>query len=72
MAIREMPVHERLGRIDAADRNKPRRKVLILGAGMAGLSAAYELEQRGHTVRLLESSGRVGGRVFTHRFADDT
>lgn len=30
-------------------------KVVILGAGMAGLSAAYELEKRGHTCVILEA-----------------
>lgn len=72
MIIAEMSVSERLARIDAADQGKPRRKVLILGAGMAGLAAAYELEQRGHEVRVLEGSKRVGGRVFTHHFQDGT
>ncbi len=44
------------------------RRVTILGAGIAGLVAAYELERLGHSVRILEGSARVGGRVWTHRF----
>lgn len=45
----------------------PRRKVLILGAGMAGLSAGYELRRAGHDVHILEARHRVGGRVYTLR-----
>jgi monoamine oxidase len=46
-------------------------KVIIIGAGMAGLCAAYELEQRGHTVTILEAEAEhLGGRVRTMRFAD--
>lgn len=43
------------------------QKVLVLGAGMAGLSAAYELMRAGHEVEVLEAQTRVGGRVFTMR-----
>ena len=50
----------------------PARKVLILGAGMAGLVAGYELSKLGHDVTILEARTRPGGRVFTLRepFAD--
>jgi monoamine oxidase len=48
----------------------PRKKVTVLGAGMAGLAAAYELEALGHEVEVIEASPRVGGRVYTHRFGD--
>src|SRR5829696_8664792 len=43
------------------------RKVLILGAGMAGLVAAYELSKLGHDVSVLEARTRPGGRVHTLR-----
>lgn len=40
--------------------------VIIIGAGMAGLSAAYELKKAGLTVKIVEQTERVGGRVFTY------
>jgi monoamine oxidase len=48
------------------------KKVIIIGAGLAGLSAAYELTQAGHDVTVLEARTRPGGRVHTLRdqFAD--
>ncbi|KAL3831345.1 hypothetical protein ACJMK2_023104 [Sinanodonta woodiana] len=46
------------------------KHVLIIGAGMSGLVAAYELEQVGHQTTIIELSGRVGGRVKTiHDFS---
>ena len=39
--------------------------VIIIGAGMSGLVAAYELAQVGHNVTILEMQHRVGGRVKT-------
>src|SRR5215216_1701393 len=45
----------------------PARKVVILGAGMAGLVAAYELSKLGHDVTVLEARTRPGGRVHTLR-----
>ena len=45
----------------------PAKKVLVLGAGMAGLVAAYELTQLGHDVTVLEARTRPGGRVHTLR-----
>lgn len=46
------------------------RHVVVLGAGIAGLTAAYELEQAGFLVTLLEARRRVGGRALTLRDGD--
>jgi monoamine oxidase len=42
-------------------------KVIILGAGVAGLSAAYELGKAGYDCTVLEARDRVGGRNWTIR-----
>ncbi len=51
---------------------RARSKVLILGAGPAGLAAALELKRAGHEVTVLEATLRAGGRVHTvrNRFSD--
>ncbi|WP_213807852.1 FAD-dependent oxidoreductase [Granulicella sp. dw_53] len=45
----------------------PRKKVVIVGGGLAGLSCAYELRKYNFDVVLLEGQGRAGGRVQTLR-----
>ena len=55
------------GAVGAIVLRGPARKVLILGAGMAGLVAAYELTKLGHDVTVLEARTRPGGRVHTLR-----
>lgn len=44
---------------------KPR--IIVAGAGLSGLSAAFELSERGYEVTVVEARQRVGGRVFTLR-----
>ncbi|MCQ8278812.1 flavin monoamine oxidase family protein [Acetobacteraceae bacterium KSS8] len=44
--------------------------VLVLGAGLAGMLAAYELRKAGYSVRVLEYQNRSGGRNFTLRGGD--
>jgi monoamine oxidase len=42
-------------------------RVVVLGAGLAGMTAAYELGKVGFQCRVLEARTRPGGRVFTVR-----
>jgi monoamine oxidase len=47
----------------AAENKKP--KVVVIGAGLAGLTTAYRLQQAGVDVEVYEARNRVGGRVFS-------
>jgi monoamine oxidase len=67
----------RRGPLDEATRKTPRdglgertgapKRVVVIGAGIAGLVAAYELDRAGHDPIVLEANQRVGGRVYTLR-----
>ncbi len=49
---------------------KPKCKIAIVGAGLAGLSAAFYLQQKGVQAVLFEGDKRVGGRVKSARIFD--
>jgi monoamine oxidase len=43
------------------------RHVIVVGAGIAGLTAALLLKEAGHRVTILEARNRLGGRIYTYR-----
>lgn len=61
-----------LGRFTPAARGATAPRIVVVGAGLAGLSAAYRLKQAGYDAQVYEASSRIGGRCWTLRgaFAD--
>lgn len=49
-----------------------KKSCVIIGAGFAGLSAAYKLKNAGWNVTVLEARDRTGGRVFSHRMPQNS
>jgi polyamine oxidase len=43
----------------------PPQKIIVIGAGMAGIAAARTLHDAGHDVKILEGRDRIGGRTYT-------
>ncbi|HEX6280233.1 MAG TPA: FAD-dependent oxidoreductase, partial [Pyrinomonadaceae bacterium] len=43
------------------------KRGVVIGAGLAGLAAAYRLKTAGWHVTVLEARNRIGGRVFSHK-----
>ena len=52
------------------ERSGAGRSVVILGAGIAGLVSAYELQKAGYRVTVIEARDRIGGRSWTIRGGD--
>lgn len=48
-----------------------KKRIIVVGAGIGGLSSAYFANQRGHDVTVLEASDRVGGRMVSWRVDGD-
>jgi monoamine oxidase len=61
------------GRFTSAARAAAPARIVVVGAGLAGLTAAYRLKQAGYSAEIHEASDRVGGRCWTLRdvFADN-
>jgi monoamine oxidase len=60
------------GRLAGVARGASAPRIAIVGAGLAGLSCAYQLKQAGLVAQVYEASNRIGGRCWTRRgdFAD--
>lgn len=54
----------------AATKSTLHTDVAVVGAGLAGLTAARRLRRHGHGVVVLEARDRVGGRTLNHKIAD--
>lgn len=50
---------------------RKKKSCIIIGAGFAGLVAAFKLKNAGWNVTILEARSRFGGRVFSHRIAEN-
>ncbi len=61
-----------VGRLAPAARGASAPSIVVVGAGLAGLTCAYRLKQAGYAAQVHEASTRVGGRCWTGRgyFAD--
>jgi monoamine oxidase len=48
-----------------------KKRILVIGAGLAGLAAARELQKQGHDLVIVEARERIGGRTWTSTKWDD-
>ncbi len=61
-----------LGPASAHPADRARSGVVVVGAGMAGITAARGIQRAGHRVQVLEVRDRVGGRIHSWRGWPDT
>jgi monoamine oxidase len=57
---------------NSAFAQRRKKSAVVIGAGLAGLSAAFRLKNAGWTVTVLEARNRIGGRVFSHRLPENS
>jgi monoamine oxidase len=58
-----------VGRLTPAARAASAPRIVVVGAGLAGLTCAYRLKRAGYTAQVYEASDRLGGRCWTIRDA---
>ena len=46
--------------------SKSKGRVAVIGGGISGMTAAFELDKKGYQVTLYEKSGRLGGRIWDY------
>ena len=63
---------ELLARPEPASARPLEADVIVVGAGYAGMGAAWELFKRGQRVLVLEANDRIGGRVWSSKLSDGT
>jgi monoamine oxidase len=56
-----------LGRLTPTARAASSARIVVVGAGLAGLTCAYRLKQAGYIAQVHEASDRIGGRCWTER-----
>lgn len=66
-AFSTLRINSAFGLLEESTQTVAAKKVIVIGAGLAGMCAAYELMQAGHEVSVLEARKRSGGRVWTLR-----
>ncbi|MDM7920937.1 MAG: NAD(P)/FAD-dependent oxidoreductase, partial [Pyrinomonadaceae bacterium] len=56
---------------DILGQSARRKRVVIVGSGLAGLAAGFKLKNAGWDVTILEARNRTGGRVFSHSLPEN-
>ena len=44
-----------------------KKKILILGAGLSGIYLGHKLKKAGFSIKILEASNSIGGRIYTKK-----
>jgi monoamine oxidase len=47
------------------EKSSNKKRIIVIGAGLAGLAAARKLQQQGNEVIVVEARNRIGGRIWT-------
>lgn len=68
--VNKDPINKSDGSVKVKDHNcdmEAKKRIIVIGAGPAGLTAARHLARQGMSVTVLEARDRIGGRVYTDR-----